>query len=200
MMIRRTIFLTALFVAPTISEAQRDSIKAREAYLEGRTAMREKRTGDAINAFDRAVKLDDRSSEYFLWLGHAHTRDIAKANFMRQPVIARRIRSSYDKAVELDSSSVNAAEARVEYYLNAPGIAGGGVDKARAEATRLKRLHSQRGDLAFGLIEEREKRLDAAAAIYTAVIEAPSDSVALMMAESRMKNLRQKQAAVKKPL
>jgi hypothetical protein len=200
MMIRRTIVLTALLVAPAMAEAQRDSSKAREAYLEGRTAIREKRIGDAIGAFDRAVKLDDRSSEYFLWLGHAHTRDIAKASFMRQPVIARRIRAAYDKAVELDSSSVQAAESRFEFYLNAPGIAGGGMDRARGEAARLKRLHPQRGDIAFGQIEEREKRLDAAAALYNAVIEAPVDSVALMLAENRLKIVRQKQAAVKKPL
>ena len=192
-------FIVILMLAPALLGAQRDTAKAREAYLSGRAAMREKRTSDAIAAFNRAVELNDRSSEYYVWLGHAHTRDIAKANFMRQGLIARRIRSAYDRAVELDSSSVNAAEARVEYYINAPGIAGGGMDKARAEATRLKRLHPQRGDLAFGLIEEREQRLDGAETIYSAVAAAPADSATGAMAEQRLKFLREKRARAQRP-
>ena len=195
----RNMLMVLLLSAPALAEAQRDSVKAHEAYLEGRVAIREKRIGDAINAFDRAVKLDDRRSEYYLWLGHAHTRDIAKANFMRQGLIARRIRSAYDKAVELDSSSVPAAESRFEFYMNAPGIAGGGMDRARAEAARLKRLHAQRGDIAFGRIEEHEKQLAPAEKLYRGVIQeyeegrAPADSSAWAMALYRLGIVREKQ-------
>src|SRR4051812_28899829 len=145
-MMTKQLILAALLILPGPALAQRDSIKAHDAYLEGRVAMREKKTSSAIEAFNRATKLDARS-EYFVWLGHAHTRDISTANFIRQPFIARRIRSAYDKAVELDSTNVEAAEARVEYFANAPGIAGGGMDKARAEASRTRKLHQQRGDI-----------------------------------------------------
>src|ERR1043165_4188052 len=109
-MMNRAIVIALL--APALLAAQRDTAKAREAYLTGRQAMRDKKTSEAIAAFNRAVELNDKSSEYYMWLGHAHTRDIAKANFMRQPIVARRIKSSYDKAVELDSTSVPAGEAR----------------------------------------------------------------------------------------
>lgn len=187
---KRTVLVALLL--PALLGAQRDTAKAREAYLSGRQAMRDKRTSDAISAFNRAVELNDRSSEYFLWLGHAHTRDIAKANFMRQPVIARRIRSAYDKAVELDSSSVAAAESRFEYYMNAPGIAGGGMDRARAEAGRLKGLDAGWGDFAFGWIEEREGRLDAAEVLYRGVVSASIDSTARLMAEARLKVIKDK--------
>lgn len=186
-------------VVPAMLAAQRDTAKARESYLAGRQAMREKRTADAINAFNKAVELNDRSSEYYVWLGHAHTRDIAKANFMRQPIIARRIRSAYDKAVELDSSSVPAGEARLEYYMNAPGIAGGGMDKARLEAARIRKLDAARGDIALGWIEEREGRFDAAEAMYQAVIDAATDSTARAMAESRLKVTRDKRQRAGKP-
>src|ERR1043165_7850164 len=130
-MMNRAIVIALL--VPALVGAQRDTAKAREAFLTGRQAMRDKKTSEAIAAFNRAVELNDRSSEYFMWLGHAHTRDLAKATFMRQPIVARRIKGAYDKAVDLGSSSVPAGEARFEYYTNAPGIAGGGMDKARAE-------------------------------------------------------------------
>jgi tetratricopeptide (TPR) repeat protein len=189
--------IAALLLAmPAVAFAQRDSVRAREAYLEGRTAMREKKTSAAIDAFDRATKLDPRS-EYFVWLGHAHTRDISTASFIRQPIVARRIRSAYDKAVELDSTNVEAAEARVEYYTNAPGIAGGGKDKARAEAARLKKLHSERGDIALGFIEEREGRLEAAEGIYKAAIQAAPDSATRVIGELRLTNLQRKMRANK---
>jgi hypothetical protein len=187
--------LMLVLLVPSLLAAQRDTAKAREAYLTGRQAMRDKRTGDAIHAFERAVELNDRSSEYFVWLGHAHTRDIAKANFMRQGLIARRIRTAYDRAVELDSSSVPAAEARVEFYANAPGIAGGGMDKARAEAARLKKLDAWRGEIWLGFLEEREHRYAAAEALYQGVVQSPADSSTRALAEARLKNVRAKIAA-----
>ena len=181
----------ALLILPSMATAQRDSVKAREAYLEGRAAIREKRIPAAIDAFSRATKLDQRS-EYFVWLGHAHTRDISTASFLRQPIIARRIRSAYDKAVELDSTNVEAAESRVEYYMNAPGIAGGGADKARAEATRLKKLDAERGDIMFGFIEEREGRLESAQSMYKSVLQASTDSTTRSRAEERLRIVQQR--------
>ncbi len=79
-------------LAPALLTGQRDTAKARESYLIGRQAMRDRKTSEAIAAFNKAVELNDRSSEYYVWLGHAHTRDIAKANFMRQPIVARESR------------------------------------------------------------------------------------------------------------
>jgi tetratricopeptide (TPR) repeat protein len=197
-MTMRALLLMVALAMPALVFAQRDTAKAREAFLEGRAAMRERRTASAIDAFNRAVKLDDRSSEYFVWLGHAHTRDISSANFMRQGLIARRIRAAYDKAVELDSASIEAAESRHEYYMNAPGIAGGGMDRARAEAERLRKLDAQRGAIALGRIEEREKRLDAAEAFYKDAIDAYAvgkarpDSTTWAMAHFRAGIVREK--------
>jgi tetratricopeptide (TPR) repeat protein len=196
-MIRSILLIT--MAVPSLLAGQRDSVKARESYLAGRQAMREKRTSDAINAFNRAVELNDRFSEFFVWLGHAHTRDIQKANVMRQPIVARRIKGAYDRAVALDSTSIDAAEARFEFYLNAPGIAGGGMDRARGEAARLKRLDSFLGDFALGWVEEREGRLTAAEGLYNGVIRASPDSTTRARAEARLRIVRGKQAAARKP-
>jgi hypothetical protein len=79
------------------------------------------------------------SSLYHLWLGHAYSRQLSTAGFLRKPFIARRSGEAYDMAVKLDPTSIDAAEARLAFFLGAPGIVGGGVDKARAEARAWQR-------------------------------------------------------------
>ncbi len=75
------------------------------------------------------------------------------------------------------------------------------MDKARAEAARVRKLNPERGDILFGWIEEREGRLDSAASIYQGVIKASADSVTRAMAEARLKVTHDKQqrAGQKKP-
>jgi hypothetical protein len=60
-------------------------------------------------------------------------------------------------AVKLDPTSIDAAEGRLEFLLGAPGIVGGGVDKARAEAARIATLDAYRGAMAEARIAEHEK-------------------------------------------
>ncbi|MGE5837345.1 MAG: hypothetical protein ACM4AI_22925 [Acidobacteriota bacterium] len=60
-------------------------------------------------------------------------------------------------AVKLDPTSVDAAEARLDFFLGAPSIVGGGVGKARAEAARLATLDAYRGAMAKAKIAEHEK-------------------------------------------
>jgi Flp pilus assembly protein TadD len=80
--------------------------------------------------------------------------------------------------VALDPRHVGAREARTTYYLNAPGIAGGGVDKARAEAATLEQINSYRGGLLLGRILERTKDYAAAEAKYRSLMTVFPDSTA----------------------
>jgi tetratricopeptide (TPR) repeat protein len=79
-------------------------------------------------------------------------------------------------------------EARARYFVNAPGIAGGDKQKARAEAEAARRIDPYRGGLLRGQVEERDKQLAAAAAEYTAVLEAHPDSTSPF---NRLVNLQQ---------
>jgi tetratricopeptide (TPR) repeat protein len=156
--------------------AQQDTARARAAYEQGRSAMRERKFDEAVKAFERAIELNPAKSEYHLWLGHGYTRQLATANFIRKGFIGRRIGPQYDKAVELDSSSIDAAETRVDFYLEAPSMAGGGVDKAKAEAARLRALSVYHGSFAQAKIEEHEKAWEKAESEYRALVRAFPDS------------------------
>ncbi len=162
-------------LSASVLPAQQDTA-ARVAYEQGRAAMRERKANDAVKAFERAVQLNPTSSDYHLWLGYAYSRQVNEVNFIRKATIGRKIGPLFDKAVELDSNSAEAAEARVDFFLDAPGIVGGSVDKAKAEAERLRKLSAYRSAFARAKIAEREKDWSAVQAEYTALIEAYPDS------------------------
>ena len=172
----RSVFVLALALGAWTLPAQQDTVQARAAYEQGRAAMRDRKFDDAVKAFERAVELNPRSSEYHVWLGHGYTRQLATANFMRKGIIGRRIGGEYNKAVELDPNSIPAAEARLEFFLEAPGIAGGGEDKARAEAGRIHGLSPYYGGFAQAKIAEKGKDWGKAESEYRSLVRAYPDS------------------------
>jgi len=166
-----------LLCAPVmVVRAQQDTTRARVQFEEGRAAMQARKFDEAATSFERAVELNPNRSEYHLWLGHAYTKQLASANFIRKGMIGRRIGPQYDKAVELDSSSVAAAEARVDFYLEARGMVGGGVDKAKAEAARLTRLNAYAGGFARAKIAEKEKLPEQTEGEYRGLMRSFPDS------------------------
>jgi tetratricopeptide (TPR) repeat protein len=138
------------------ADAQRDTMPAHAAFVAGRAAMQGQHYGDAIKAFQKAIALDSMNSDYHVALGDAHTRDLIAASFIRKPMIARRILPEYDRAVALNPANLAAADGRLGYFLNAPTAFGGGMDKAKAEAARIRSLNAYRGDFAQAQIDEKE--------------------------------------------
>jgi len=122
------------------------------------------------------VELNPQSSAYHLWLGHGYTRQLATANFIRKGIIGRRIGAEYTKAVELDPGSIMAAEARLDFFLEAPAIAGGGMDKATAEADRIRALSPYHGGFAQAKIAEKTKDWQRAEREYRSLVRAYPDS------------------------
>ena len=102
----------------------------------------------------------------------------ATAGFLRQPFIARRSGEAYNMAVKLDPTSIDAAEGRLEFLLGAPGIVGGGVDKARAEAARIATLDAYRGAMAEARIAEHEKEWPKAERLYRSLMAEYPDRTA----------------------
>lgn len=171
----RYLLMIGLALSSSILRAQ-DTVRARAVYDQGRVALRQRKFDDAVKAFERAVELDPQRSDYHLWLGHGYTRQLATANFIRKGIIGRRIGTEYTRAVELDSSSIPAAQARLDFFLEAPGIAGGGTDKAAAEANRIRGLSAYHGGFAQAKIAEKGKDWQRAEREYRALVAAYPDS------------------------
>ena len=176
----RWMLILSLATAASMPQVKDAPAEAKTAFDRGRAAHNAGKTDEAVSAFEQAVALDPTSSLYHLWLGHAYTRQLSSAGFLRKAFIARRSGEAYNMAVKLDASSIEAAEARLDFFLGAPGIVGGGIDKARAEAARIATLDAYRGVMAEARIAEHEKEWPKAERLYRSLMtEYPERSAAV---------------------
>jgi len=143
----------------------------------GRAAYRERRSDDAIALFEKAVAAQPDSLQPHMWLGRAYVQAIPHANFLRQPILARRARTEFDRAVQIDPRNVDVREDRATYYMYAPSIAGGGMDRARAEAEVVRGLNAYRGAILRVQIELHAHDARAAEQECVALVKSHPDSV-----------------------
>jgi tetratricopeptide (TPR) repeat protein len=126
----------------------------------------------AISDCEKAVSLDPNNSNYHLWLGRAYGEKADNSNFLTAAGLARKTRSELETAVRLDPKNVAALTDLAEFYLEAPGIVGGGRDKAEAEARNLQALDPARADWVYARLAEKNKDSAAAERYYRAAIQA----------------------------
>lgn len=101
------------------------------------------RLGDAKAAADsleKAVAANRTDSQYRLWLGRAYGLQAEQSSVFLAPRFATKARQSFEAAVQLDPRNLEAIDDLFEYYVDAPGILGGGTEKASALAERVRGL------------------------------------------------------------
>lgn len=126
-----------------------DPKNARAAFMLGRSHYAEGAAKQAVKWFEKAIKLDPEQSQYHQYFGEALGESLGDANMLTRMRKAGRVRKSFERAIELDPGNLQARRGLIIYYLRAPGIAGGGRDKAEAGARELTRLDAQMGRRAW---------------------------------------------------
>jgi len=111
----------------------------------------------AVKALEKAVKLEDSNAGYHLWLARALGAVAQRANVLRQPFLAKRVKAEFERTVRLDPSNLGGHEGLLQFYLQAPGVMGGSSAKARAEAEAIAKVNPMRGHFARATIANREK-------------------------------------------
>ena len=124
-----------------------------------------------IAACEKAVELAPDNSTYHLWLGRIYGEKADSSSFFTAAGLAKKVRNQFEQAVQLSPSSVDARTDLAEFYLEAPGIVGGGQDKARAQAATLARLDPAKAHWVNARISEKKKDLSAAEREYRSAIE-----------------------------
>jgi tetratricopeptide (TPR) repeat protein len=147
-----------------------DASDAESYNLLCRTYFMEEDWDHAIPACERARNLDPRNSLYALWLGRAYGEKAGLVGFFSAAGMAKKVRTSFERAVELDPKNWEARTDLAEFYLEAPGIVGGGKDKARAQADALMPLNPGMSHWVAARIAEKEKDAAAAEREYRAEI------------------------------
>lgn len=110
-----------------------------------------------IAACERAVNLDPQNSLYHLWMGRIYGEKADRTGFLKAAGLVKKVRSSFERAVELSPGDWEARTDLAEFYLEAPGIVGGGKDKARAQADAIRPLNPAMAHWVLGRIAEKNK-------------------------------------------
>src|SRR6267143_3378694 len=125
-----------------------------------------------ISACERAINRAPQNSLYHLWLGRIYGEKADRAGFMSAAGLAKKVRNEFERAVQLDPNSWEARTDLAEFYLEAPGIVGGGKDKARAQSDALSTLKPAMAHYILARIAEKNKDNATAEREYRAAIDA----------------------------
>ena len=129
-------------------------------------------TDRAIAACERARNLDPQNSMYQLWLGRVYGLKADHAGIFSGAGLAKKVRTSFERAVELDPKNWEARTDLAEFYFEAPSIVGGGKDKAREQANALLLLNPGMAHWVLARLAAKEKDMDAAEREYHAAVTA----------------------------
>lgn len=176
-----------LFEAKQFSEAkaifnsiiEKESKNAAAAFHLGRILFIERELDDSVDWLEKSVEYDPNNSDYHFWLGQAYGRKAQKANIFKRAYFATKTKGEFEKAVELDSTKTDARFGLLRYYLMAPGIMGGSVEKARVQAETIRSLDVILGHRAFGIFYENEDEFDKAEQEYQTAALADSGNIQL---------------------
>ena len=140
----------------------------------------------ATDALEKAVALDPASSEIYLWLGRAYGRRAETSSPFTAPGYASRARQYFEKSAQLNPNNLEAQSDLFEYYLEAPGFLGGGLDKAAATAADMARINPAEGYWALAKLDEKRKQFGSAEAHLRRAVEVAPSQVGRLLDLARL--------------
>ena len=131
-------------------------------YLAGRNYFMLGEYKKATEAFQKAFSLQPSNSEYAHWLGRTFGRRAETSSVFSAPGYASKARQYFELAVRLNPRNDEALNDLFDYYLQAPGLLGGGFDKAQEVAKKIAQLNEAEGHFAQAQLADKRKEYDTA--------------------------------------
>jgi tetratricopeptide (TPR) repeat protein len=157
---------------PIVSQ---NSASAEAYYWLGRCYYEMRDYDNAIKQAEKSVALDGKNSLYHLWLGLAYGE---KADRDRSFFTAKKAKTEFAQAVQLDPRNIPARRDLEEYCLDAPWIAGGSKDEANSQVNAIAALDPVQGHLARAVYYiGAMKKTDLAENEYRQVLSAKPKSI-----------------------
>lgn len=125
-----------------------------------------------IQACEQASKLDPRAGIYQWWLGRAYGEKAARSSMFSAARLARKVRESFERAVQLDPTNWKARADLAQFYVQAPAVMGGGKEKALQEATAIAPINPAVAYWVAAQVAEKNKDSVTAEREYRAAISA----------------------------
>ncbi|MGV8923563.1 MAG: tetratricopeptide repeat protein [Thermomonas sp.] len=147
-----------------------------------RARLQARQAGKAIVAGEKATALGPRNAQAFYWLGNAYGNRLGEVGMVSKMSMAPKLRDAFEQAVRLDPALIDARSSLIEFYLQAPGMMGGGIDKARAQAVAIAKYDRARGFTAQARIAMHEKKPAEALKAYEQALAMKPDDAQLRLA------------------
>jgi tetratricopeptide (TPR) repeat protein len=158
-------------------------IKAAQGDLEG-----------GIAAVEQAAALQPNRATYHSQLGEMYGDKAQKVSMFSALKFAHKIRDEGQRAMQLDPKLSDAYELMIQYYLQAPGMAGGDKDKAYALLDKLFQFDGVRANLIRGQLALKDKQEERAEGYYRNAIRANENSYMAQTALANFELARKKYA------
>ena len=118
------------------------------AFYLGRIELEGNDPDKAADWFERAIRMNPKSSVYYDWLGRAYGTQAQHANRFRQPFLARKTKNAWETALALDPDNLDVRDDLIIFYSRVPGFLGGNKEKAREMALEIMKRNAYRGSIA----------------------------------------------------
>lgn len=128
----------------------------------------------AVRDCRQAVQFAPDNSEDHMWLGRAYGEKADRAPFYTAYSLSKRVLAEFQRATQLDPGNAAALSDLGEFYVEAPALVGGGLDKAQSVARQLDRISPRRAAELRGRIAEENRDYATAEAEFKKAIAAGS--------------------------
>lgn len=125
----------------------------------------------AVSAGEKAIALSPNNSEIHRVLGEAYGAKADHASMLSAYSFARKTQKEFETAVQLDAHNFEAMQNLIEYDCAAPGVVGGGEDKAQPLIQKLMSMDAAEGHYAAGNCRDQKKDYAVADAEFAKALE-----------------------------
>ncbi len=124
----------------------------------------------AIHECELATAQAPENSDDQMWLGRAYGLKASHTNMIAAFKLAKKVRAAFAQAVHLDSNNFQAMNDLGDFYVYAPGIVGGGTDKAQTLADQMAPRFPAQAHRLRGMVAEQKSDMKTAETEFKAAI------------------------------
>jgi len=139
----------------------KDKNNAALFYESAKTSMGMKNYQKAVEESAQAVIMSPKTSDYHRLFADTQVLKFVgtqNTSILKLPGFARRVKRSYQTAVNLDPNNIKAREGLALFYMMAPGIIGGSFKKAELQAAAIEKIDKNSAySLKVGILKQRKR-------------------------------------------
>lgn len=127
-------------------------------YYLGKINLKLRDYDQAVAHCKAAVNIQPENAEYHFCLGLSYGKKAEHASLFAKPFLAPHIKKSFQQAVALDPNHIQARIGLANFYIRAPVLWGGNLDKAQEQAMMILKFDATKGQALLDKVEHKRTR------------------------------------------